>query len=1007
MSNNWDEYPESVSTGDKAAQNCFYSYGDAKLNGSENWLAWSDTIRNDLDVFDYWKFFDGSYPRPPDSESKDTTEISKRSRQQVAWDREARQAHHYLKKTIHQDQWAKLIKMRPTDPVGAWKLLNDIYRPRTAATILVALKNLIKTNCSEGSDVADYVARQETANEEIIRLGEDFPDKYFALLLLSGLPSSWENWRSTIFARLQNVEELQSAEISSLIREEHNRRLAQEDEDVQFANVARNLPVRSSGENQTPKPEYDVDGKCYNCHKAGHGWLSCWSPGGGACGKGSKQKIQKTKQNKARQNTLSNANSVVSTTSQEEEILEAGYVFTATPGNQDSGHRSIQIIADTGASIHVVPDRNMLINFQPNKETIIGIGGTSLTHGTGDVIIEATVGNRVSKLILTNAKWVPTINNVLLSIGKFTSQGGKFTIQEDGCKLMDSNLKCLATGIRKHNVYFLNGRVLTHDECQIASLAKYLSWDEVHRRLGHISVTSMKKLISGNHVTGLLIDRKSPAKIHCDSCRAAKALRLPFKNISSLRTTNRGERFHTDLWGPSSVQSLGGKSYFISFIDDKTRYTTIEFLKQKSDAANAIKNYIAWITNQTGKPPQSMRSDNGGEFLAVSSFLKAHGIEHQLTAPHSPQQNGTAERLNRTLLEGARAMLVEKNIPKNLWAEAVLHMNYIRNRVSTNSNPDGKSPFEMWTGQRPDLSHLYEFGSKVWILDENRTSKLDPKAKDFIFTGFNDGSHSVRYFKANLNKIMISRNFQFESSTNGSTEFENYQNNFPDLDDSSIEGESRNYVNLESPATKPDTEGSILNNGSNENVAGPQTQDKPVKNETQSNLSLPRRTGLRERKQIDYSKLHDPGYSSRKNKANSEQASDLHAGYTEIVNVTRDILCGFAVYDAQVPDRIDQAKRTTEWPHWEMAIMDELLLHQNYGTWELCDLPAGRKAIGSRWVFVKKFDENGDLSRYKARLVAQGFSQIPGQDYSETFSPVMRLDTTDSVCDQDYTRTYS
>ena len=64
MSNNWDEYPESVSTGDTTAQNCFYSYGDAKLNGSENWLAWSDTIRNDLDVFDYWKFFDGSYPRP-------------------------------------------------------------------------------------------------------------------------------------------------------------------------------------------------------------------------------------------------------------------------------------------------------------------------------------------------------------------------------------------------------------------------------------------------------------------------------------------------------------------------------------------------------------------------------------------------------------------------------------------------------------------------------------------------------------------------------------------------------------------------------------------------------------------------------------------------------------------------------------------------------------------------------------------------------------------------------
>lgn len=537
MSNNCDKYPKSVSTRDKAAQNCFYSYGDAKLSGSENWLALSDTIRNDLDVFDYWRFFDGSYTRPRDLKSKEATEISKRLKQQVAWDREARQAHHYLKKTIHQDQWAKLVKMRPTDPVGAWKLLNNIYCTRKATTILVALKNLIKTNCSEGSDVADYMARQETENKEIIRLGEDFPDKYFALLLLSGLPSSWENCRSTIFVRLQNVEELQSAEISSLIREENNRQLAQEDEDVQFAHVARNLPVRSSDENQTPKQEHNIDGKCYNCRKVGHGWLSCWSSGASAYGKGSKQRNQKTKQNKARQNTLSNTNSVISNTSQEEEILKVGYVFTATPGNQDNGHRSIQIIANTRASIHVVPDQNMLINFQPNKETIIGIGGASLTHGTRDVIIEATVGNCVSKLILTNAKWVPTINNVLLSIGKFTNQGGKFTIQEDGCSLMDSNLKCLATGIRKHNVYFLNGRVLTHDESQIANIAKYLSWDEVHQRLGHISVTSMKKLISGNHVTGLPIDQKSPAKIHCNSCRAAKALKLPFKNISSSHST--------------------------------------------------------------------------------------------------------------------------------------------------------------------------------------------------------------------------------------------------------------------------------------------------------------------------------------------------------------------------------------------------------------------------------------------------------------------------------------
>ena len=143
-------YPESVRTGDKAAQNCFYNYGEAKLRGSDNWLAWSEMVQNDLDVYDYWKFFDGSYPRPPQAAAKATeSDTFKRLNQQTAWDREARQAHHYLKKTIHQDQWGKLIKMKPTDPVSSWNLLTNIYRPRKATTVLIALKNVIKTFCTE------------------------------------------------------------------------------------------------------------------------------------------------------------------------------------------------------------------------------------------------------------------------------------------------------------------------------------------------------------------------------------------------------------------------------------------------------------------------------------------------------------------------------------------------------------------------------------------------------------------------------------------------------------------------------------------------------------------------------------------------------------------------------------------------------------------------------------------------------------------------------------------
>ncbi|KAI0991449.1 hypothetical protein K3495_g16738 [Podosphaera aphanis] len=114
--------------------------------------------------------------------------------------------------------------------------------------------------------------------------------------------------------------------------------------------------------------------------------------------------------------------------------------------------------------------------------------------------------------------------------------------------------------------------------------------------------------------------------------------------------------------------------------------------------------------------------------------------------------------------------------------------------------------------------------------------------------------------------------------------------------------------------------------------------------------------------------------------------------------MARNIVCGFEASDPYVPDKIEHAKESSEWPSWEKAIRSELEQHQKFGTWELCDLPTGRKAIGSRWVFANKFDGKGNPSRFKARLVAQGFSQIPGQDYSETFSPVMRLDTLRILC---------
>ncbi|KAI1001932.1 hypothetical protein K3495_g6270 [Podosphaera aphanis] len=141
-----------------------------------------------------------------------------------------------------------------------------------------------------------------------------------------------------------------------------------------------------------------------------------------------------------------------------------------------------------------------------------------------------------------------------------------------------------------------------------------------------------------------------------------------------------------------------------------------------------------------------------------------------MSAPYSPQQNGVSERINRTLLNLARAMKIEKKLPDTLWGEAVLHAAWIRNRSPTTAIGN-ITPIEALTGKRPNLSNAREFGEEVYILEELQKSKIEPKARKVIFTGFEDGSRAIRYYEPTTRKIRISRNFNFipNSKTQTST----------------------------------------------------------------------------------------------------------------------------------------------------------------------------------------------------------------------------------------------
>ena len=178
-----------------------------------------------------------------------------------------------------------------------------------------------------------------------------------------------------------------------------------------------------------------------------------------------------------------------------------------------------------------------------------------------------------------------------------------------------------------------------------------------------------------------------------------------------------GDEIHTDVWGgPSTLLSLGGRKYYVSFTDDYSRYTHITLLHTKDEVFDTYKAFTAWVKTQHNTKIKRLRSDCRGEFTGnnFTKFLEQQGTEQCLTTHDTLQHNGIAESLNRHIFECVHAMLHAAELPKNLWDEAVNHAVWLKNQTSTRvlSNV---TPFECLYGEKPDLGGVPKWGQYVWV----------------------------------------------------------------------------------------------------------------------------------------------------------------------------------------------------------------------------------------------------------------------------------------------------
>ena len=375
-----------------------------------------------------------------------------------------------------------------------------------------------------------------------------------------------------------------------------------------------------------------------------------------------------------------------------------------------------------------------------------------------------------------------------------------------------------------------------------------------------------------------------------------------------------------------------------------------------------------------------LRDDSGGEFISdeFKDILIANQIKHESSAPYSPHQNGTVERGWRTLFEMARCLLIEARLPRYLWTYAVMAAAYIRNRCYIQRHQ--QTPYFKLTGKVPNISNMHIFGTICYAKIQNR-KKLDPRCLKGIFLGYDKGSPAYIVFYPESNKILTHRVVTF---TNEFAQKENQPkkthlpeidyNDYHDDEDYFPDG-SRNQVVVEAEAQNPV-----------EDVVPPGP--------------IPPLEGDSENEEIENNdNAIDEGGRPQRNRRPPPYLNDYDRGDdNDNVNLVRIICQDFENTDycfktqVVVPKTYKQALRSPDCDKWKEAMDEEMNSLYENNTFDVVPLPEGKQPIGGRWVFAVKVDPNGN-ERYKARYVAQGFAQVEGSDYTETFAPTARMST--------------
>src|SRR5882724_9124600 len=252
----------------------------------------------------------------------------------------------------------------------------------------------------------------------------------------------------------------------------------------------------------------------------------------------------------------------------------------------------------------------------------------------------------------------------------------------------------------------------------------------------------------------------------CENCITSKQTKTPVpKTRGGEQAEKKLEKVHSDITSPEDVGTPYWEKYMLNFVDDYSGMVWIYPLKKKSDTFASFQEWKALVENETGEHVKVFRTDNGGEYTyeSFARYLCNEGINHQTTTPHTSAENGKSEGLHRTIMNCARAIHSDSKLQPNMRGEVVKATGYLKNHTPTRTLAD-KTPFEMWYGRCPDVSHLCQLGCKVWVHIPGENPKIYNLSVECILVGYSDNSKAYRCLDQSSGRIHITCNTFFIES---------------------------------------------------------------------------------------------------------------------------------------------------------------------------------------------------------------------------------------------------